>query len=309
MILIDPPTWPAHGTVFSHLISDSSLEELHDFATENHISLRAFDLDHYDVAAHRYDQLITAGAQAVSGSELTRRLIISGLRVPLKERPAKIHGTLLRRWNALLSGQKKLGKRLLDQWEEPSRRYHNSAHLLEMLEHLEKLYTPEAGPPTQPPRAVLLAAWFHDAIYRGQADDEQESARFATKHLEPLVRAQIMSVQELDAITYLIENTVSHTINTQLPEILTQDDAAYFFDADLAILAAGPARYRRYTQAIRAEYSRVPDDLFVAGRVAILQDFLGRESLFASERGEQLFNARARANMARELDELLGNSL
>ncbi|MGO2004190.1 DUF4031 domain-containing protein, partial [Arthrobacter rhombi] len=31
-ILIDPPLWPAHGTVFSHLVSDVSVEELHAFA-------------------------------------------------------------------------------------------------------------------------------------------------------------------------------------------------------------------------------------------------------------------------------------
>ena len=31
-IYIDPPVWPAHGTVFSHLISDVSLAELHEFA-------------------------------------------------------------------------------------------------------------------------------------------------------------------------------------------------------------------------------------------------------------------------------------
>ena len=28
-ILIDPPRWPAHGRLWSHLISDASLDELH----------------------------------------------------------------------------------------------------------------------------------------------------------------------------------------------------------------------------------------------------------------------------------------
>ena len=53
-IYIDPPTWPAHGTVFSHLISDVSLAELHEFAAAAGISERAFDRDHYDVPAHQY---------------------------------------------------------------------------------------------------------------------------------------------------------------------------------------------------------------------------------------------------------------
>ena len=41
-IYIDPPTWPAHGTVFSHLISDVSLAELHEFAAVAGISERIF---------------------------------------------------------------------------------------------------------------------------------------------------------------------------------------------------------------------------------------------------------------------------
>lgn len=32
MILIDIPIWAAHGTVFAHLVSDTSFEELHEFA-------------------------------------------------------------------------------------------------------------------------------------------------------------------------------------------------------------------------------------------------------------------------------------
>ena len=28
-VLIDTPLWPKHGTVWSHLVSDSSIDELH----------------------------------------------------------------------------------------------------------------------------------------------------------------------------------------------------------------------------------------------------------------------------------------
>ncbi|HMR48130.1 MAG TPA: DUF4031 domain-containing protein [Arachnia sp.] len=80
-ILIDPPVWPAHGTTFSHLVSDSSLEELHAFARAQGVHPRAFDLDHYDVPAQSYDALVAAGAQPVRARELVQRLIASGLRV------------------------------------------------------------------------------------------------------------------------------------------------------------------------------------------------------------------------------------
>lgn len=79
-ILIDPPVWPAHGTVFSHLVSDSSYEELHEFAGRAGIAERAFDLDHYDVPERMYSDLVALGAQPVRAQVLVRRLIASGLR-------------------------------------------------------------------------------------------------------------------------------------------------------------------------------------------------------------------------------------
>ena len=88
-VLIDPPAWPAHGTLWSHLVSDESLDELHRFAEANGIRTRAFDLDHYDVPAALYDQLIEAGASAVTGKDLVRRLRASGLRIPAKDREAR----------------------------------------------------------------------------------------------------------------------------------------------------------------------------------------------------------------------------
>lgn len=79
-ILIDPPVWPAHGTFFSHLVSDATYEELHAFAATAGVSKRAFDLDHYDVPMHMYDTLVSLGAVPVRSQELVRRLIASGLR-------------------------------------------------------------------------------------------------------------------------------------------------------------------------------------------------------------------------------------
>ncbi len=79
-LLIDPPAWPAHGTLFSHLVSDSSYDELHEFAEKAGVSRRAFDLDHYDVPMHLYEDLVRLGALPVRSKELVQRLIASGLR-------------------------------------------------------------------------------------------------------------------------------------------------------------------------------------------------------------------------------------
>jgi hypothetical protein len=85
-VLIDPPTWPAHETAWSHLVSDLSYAELHDFAARAGVPRRAFDHDHYDVPQARYDDLVALGATPVSGRELVLRLIRSGLRVAQRDK-------------------------------------------------------------------------------------------------------------------------------------------------------------------------------------------------------------------------------
>ena len=80
MILIDPPAVPAHGRLWSHLVSDSSLEELHAFAQALGVPERGFERDHYDVPERLYAPALAAGAQPVSSRELVRRLTEAGLR-------------------------------------------------------------------------------------------------------------------------------------------------------------------------------------------------------------------------------------
>lgn len=85
-IWIDPPAWPAHGRLWSHLISDSSYAELHDFAAAQGIPRRGFEGDHYDVPQERHAALVAAGAQLVGGRELARILRDSGLRIQKRTR-------------------------------------------------------------------------------------------------------------------------------------------------------------------------------------------------------------------------------
>jgi hypothetical protein len=79
-VLIDPPRWPAHGRIFSHLVSDVSFAELHAFAAGQGLPERAFDRDHYDVPSERYAGLVAAGALPVESRELLARLVDAGLR-------------------------------------------------------------------------------------------------------------------------------------------------------------------------------------------------------------------------------------
>ncbi|WP_217616296.1 DUF4031 domain-containing protein [Cellulomonas sp. GbtcB1] len=90
-VLVDPPLWPRHGRSWSHLVSDSSLAELHAFAERAGLPRRAFDLDHYDVPDELHAELVALGAVPVSAGELIRRLRASGLRIPAHARPPHTH--------------------------------------------------------------------------------------------------------------------------------------------------------------------------------------------------------------------------
>jgi hypothetical protein len=79
-VYIDPPTWPGHGRLWSHLVSDASYDELHAFAARLGTPPRAFERDHYDIPEHRYPAAVALGAVPVGSKELLRRLTGAGLR-------------------------------------------------------------------------------------------------------------------------------------------------------------------------------------------------------------------------------------
>ena len=79
-VFIDRPDWPGHGRLWSHMISDTSYDELHAFADRLGIPRRAFERDHYDVVSDRYASALEAGAQPATSREIVRMLYAAGLR-------------------------------------------------------------------------------------------------------------------------------------------------------------------------------------------------------------------------------------
>lgn len=286
-IYLDPPLWPAHGTHFSHLVSDASLEELHAFAAAAGIPERAFDGDHYDVPERRFDDLVSAGAVPVEARVLVRKLIASGLRIPARQRNKSLKVPLLNRWNTIMAGHDALFLDLLDRWSEPHRHYHGCTHLLSVLEALDLLTEP-AGPP----RTVLLAAWFHDAVYRGAAgQDEEESARLAE---DRLIHAGLPE-QEVDEVARLVRLTSDHRPDPG------DTDGTLLCDADLSILGGGPEEYARYVAAVRKDYAHIGDADFAAGRAAVVRHLLDLDPLFHHPRARDLWQDAAHRNLEGEL--------
>ncbi|AUI51208.1 DUF4031 domain-containing protein [Arthrobacter crystallopoietes] len=290
-ILIDPPLWPAHGTHFSHLVSDSSLDQLHEFAAAAGVPRRAFDLDHYDVPAERHAELVARGALAVSGGELVRRLIASGLRVPARRRPGKLEHVLLQHWNALLPDRERLGRELIARWGEKHRRYHDHSHLLAVIEALRTLQDHGERPGTES-RAVWLAAWFHDAVYNGVAGkDEEDSAALARGKLADAG----CRLEEVAETARLVLLTAHHAPAD------SDASGALLCDADLSVLGSPPDTYDRYLAAVRQEYAHVGDADFVAGRTAVVRRLLALEPLYRTATARRLWLAQARQNLRAEL--------
>lgn len=287
MILIDSPRWPAHGTLFSHLVSDTSLDELHAFAAHVGVHPRAFDHDHYDVRAASYEACVAAGAVAVSSTDLVRRLIAAGLRVRTPERAPKAAAVvpgLLEQWHRLLPGHEAMGRGLVRRWLAPQRHYHDVRHLAFLLAALDEIGTPPSAS-----RPVRLAAWFHDAVYDGEPGDEDRSAALAESLL-----AGVLPAAEVAEVARLVRLTATHDP--------ADDDAAgaALCDADLAILAAPAARYDVYVADVRGDYAHVADPIWAIGRTAVLDRLLAKDRLFTTAYGSRTWTAPARANLARE---------
>ncbi|PYG01034.1 Predicted metal-dependent phosphohydrolase, HD superfamily [Georgenia satyanarayanai] len=287
-VLVDTPRWPAHGTLWAHLVSDTSLAELHAFAARCGVPRRSFDLDHYDVPAARHAELVAAGAQHVEGRELVRRLRASGLRVRATERPARTE--LARRWAELLPAHPAVGEELAVRWSEPHRVYHGVEHLLAVLDRLRLL----ADGGERVSRAVVLAAWCHDAVHDGTTPaDEEASAALAARLLGPVVGAD-------DAVE------VARLVRVTADHVPSPDDAPgrVLCDADLGVLGGAPEDYRRYAEQVRAEYRHVPEPDFRRGRAAVLSSLLDRPRLYVTPTGARLWEEAARRNVGAELARL-----
>ncbi len=191
-----------------------------------------------------------------------------------------------------LPGHHDLRDRLLAAYADPTRGYHDLTHLAEVLDRLEELTDGADGPTAG--RSVVLAAWFHDAVYDTGGDLEERSARLAEVELATAG----LPADEVAEVARLVRLTAGHRPGPG------DEAGGILCDADLAILAAPPQRYADYVAGVRREYAAVPDDAFRAGRAAVLRDLAAKPELFHTPRARELWEAGARANLARELASL-----
>jgi predicted metal-dependent HD superfamily phosphohydrolase len=184
-------------------------------------------------------------------------------------------------------------------YAEAHRRYHTLEHVREVLAEINRLLLHELE---ADPVAMVLAAWFHDAIYDvnvGSGESEQASADLVLDRL-PALDATDRDVLA-EEIARLVRLTAGHRCD--------RDDrsGAVLIDADLWILSAGRDRYDRYVADVRAEYAHVPDDAWTAGRGDVVRQFLARsDELYVAgpDVDRRARRTRATDNLRRELQGL-----
>ncbi len=200
-------------------------------------------------------------------------------------------------WLRCVSTDRERFDALLARHREPHRRYHGVGHVAWVIRHVDDLVGDGAADVASANGElplIVAAAFFHDAVYDPRSTtNEVDSASLALRELA----VADWSTEAAARVSRMIEGTADHR---DPPDAAT----AVLYDADLAVLGADPAAYQQYLDGIRFEYRFVDDEAWRRGRAAVLEGFLDREHLYATEPGRERWAARAVANLQAELASL-----
>lgn len=172
-------------------------------------------------------------------------------------------------------------------YAEKHRAYHTAEHIRACLAELDG-----SRELCERPDEVELALWFHDAVYKTRAsDNEEQSALWAARVLN--------EIGAPDETGERVAGLVRVTTHAGKPPTT---DAQVLVDIDLSILGALPAVFEEYEKQIRREYSWVPMPMYRPARVRILRAFLERESIYCTPAFRDRLEEQARVNLARSIE-------
>jgi predicted metal-dependent HD superfamily phosphohydrolase len=194
------------------------------------------------------------------------------------------------RWETLVPTGPAIGTELLSRYADPSRHYHDLDHLRAVLDTIDTLRDEASDA-----RLVLLAAWYHDAVYDVHRDDnESRSAALA----ETSLSGAGLPEPDVAEVARLVRLTATHDP--------ADGDAngAVLCDADLVVLAGDTEEYAAYLGAVRAEYAQFGEAEFTAGRTGVVEELLRLPALYRTVHGFAIWEERARSNLRTELAQL-----
>ena len=190
-------------------------------------------------------------------------------------------------------------ERLWNAHTEKARHYHTVIHLEEMIGIFD-LFHRRNFPPNMSRnerKAIILAIFFHDAIYDAQsATNEEDSAKLFEEFADEVGIAKTNPSLKTTVVDFIVA-TKKHEISSRNPRAL-----ALFLDFDMAVLGKQPRAYAQYAHLIRKEYIFVPHDVYCEKRADILKAFLKHQFIFGTTVMRLAFEDRARENLANEID-------
>jgi predicted metal-dependent HD superfamily phosphohydrolase len=182
---------------------------------------------------------------------------------------------------------------------EPCRHYHTAVHLEEMIHFFTVLR--EKGFPenmsAEDEQAILLAIFFHDAIYDPKSSsNEEDSALLFESFTEEY---NVSNERLVSKVSTYIRATQKHLVSVENSIAL-----AIFLDLDMSVLGKKDESYRAYATMIRREYEFVPSELYCQKRAEILELFLEQPFIYGTLPFRETFELMARGNVQREIEAL-----
>ncbi|CAM1356539.1 HD domain-containing protein [Tenacibaculum halocynthiae] len=177
---------------------------------------------------------------------------------------------------------------LENNYTEKHRVYHNFSHLEELFTYFDtyKVELKNAD-------IVSFSIFYHDIIYNiWKKDNEEKSA--------------LVSLDQLSKINLssdFLENIHQQIIATKTHDAI-DNDTKWMIDFDLAILGTSSEVYSNYSKLIRNEYKLVPNLLYKKGRKKILQHFIDKPFIYATNEFRRLYENQAKLNLTNELNAL-----
>jgi predicted metal-dependent HD superfamily phosphohydrolase len=174
-------------------------------------------------------------------------------------------------------------------YAEPGRAYHTAEHIRDCLAELDL-----SRDLAQYPDEVEAALWFHDAVYRpGASDNEDQSAELARTALS------------MGAVPHEVaDRTAALVLATRHAGVPNSPDEQLICDIDLSILGREPGIFDAFERQIRREYAWVPEPMYRRERSAVLSGFLRRRSIYQTDQFRHRYEAAARANLQRLIEKL-----
>ena len=177
-------------------------------------------------------------------------------------------------------------------YNEPHRYYHNGKHIDFVLSRFD-----EVRRQLENPDAVELALWFHDAIYQIGADDNES----ASADLFIREAAGQLAQPLIDRVEFLIMAT--HHTAGRPP--LSDSDACYLVDIDLASFGLPWSRFKADGAKLRLEAQQKSEAEFKAGILGLIDHLMGEgKHFYLTEYARENWQPQALANIERLRTEL-----